>query len=89
MQQAHDWLQDPQALHGGVGEKSVRQVGQFSIESDINHLTKLIITINCKINMSFFEFSIDSGASLESSGSFIANRRRTHQKGTNHRLAQN
>ena len=37
MQQAHDWLQDPQALHGGVGEKSVRQVGQFSIESDINH----------------------------------------------------
>ena len=26
MQQAHDWLQDPQALHGGVGEKSVRQV---------------------------------------------------------------
>ena len=37
MQQAHDWLQDPQALHGGVGEKSVRQVGQFLIESDINH----------------------------------------------------
>ena len=27
MQQAHDWLQDPQALHGGIGEKSVRQVG--------------------------------------------------------------
>ena len=26
MQQAHDWLQDPEALHGGVGEKSVRQV---------------------------------------------------------------
>ena len=28
MQQAHDWLQDPQALHGGVGEKSVRQVNE-------------------------------------------------------------
>ena len=28
MQQAHDWLQDPQALHGGVGEKSVRQVSE-------------------------------------------------------------
>ena len=28
MQQAHDWLQDPQALHGGVGEKSVRQVNR-------------------------------------------------------------
>lgn len=27
MQQAHDWLQDPEALHGGIGEKSVRQVG--------------------------------------------------------------
>ena len=29
MQQAHDWLQDPQALHGGVGEKSVRQVRYY------------------------------------------------------------
>ena len=29
MQQAHDWLQDPQALHGGVGEKSVRQVSYY------------------------------------------------------------
>ena len=40
MQQAHDWLQDPQALHGGVGEKSVRQVGWLLIENDINHLFK-------------------------------------------------
>ena len=31
-QQAHDWLQDPQALHGGVGEKAVRQVHKFRLK---------------------------------------------------------
>ena len=41
MQQAHDWLQDPQALHGGIGEKSVRQVEAlfiiFAIKLPFNH----------------------------------------------------
>jgi vinculin len=48
MQTAHDWLQDPNAMHGGVGEKSVRQilahalkVSDRSLPLDADHIRKL------------------------------------------------
>ena len=43
MQQAHDWLQDPQALHGGVGEKSVRQVDLH------DKICEIVISMKCYI----------------------------------------
>ena len=48
MQAAHDWLQDPNALQGGVGEKSVRQIlahalkiADRSLPLDADHIRKL------------------------------------------------
>lgn len=48
MQTAHDWLNDPYALLGGVGEKSIRQilshalkVADRSLPLDANHIRKL------------------------------------------------
>ncbi|XP_034254643.1 vinculin isoform X2 [Thrips palmi] len=32
MRAAHDWLEDPLALQGGVGEKSVRQILEFAMK---------------------------------------------------------
>ncbi|KAJ1525125.1 hypothetical protein ONE63_009964 [Megalurothrips usitatus] len=32
MRAAHDWLEDPLALQGGVGEKSVRQILEFALK---------------------------------------------------------
>jgi vinculin len=48
LQLAYDWLKDPTALLGGVGEKSVRnildqalKVADRSLPLDSNHLRKL------------------------------------------------
>ena len=48
MGSAHDWLNDPNALQGGVGEKSIRQilenalkVADRSLPMDAKHLRKL------------------------------------------------
>ncbi len=48
MQSAHDWLNDPNALQGGVGEKSIRQilghalkVSERSLPMDAQHIRKL------------------------------------------------
>ena len=48
MSAAHDWLNDPNALLGGVGEKSIRQilnhalkVADRSLPMDAKHMRKL------------------------------------------------
>lgn len=69
MQQAHDWLQDPQALHGGVGEKSVRQVNENLMKKDILFDFKFIFDFKLQ---QIIIYSSDSGASTKSCRSIIA-----------------
>eukprot|EP00095_Tigriopus_kingsejongensis_P010849 maker-scaffold1333_size47127-snap-gene-0.11 protein:Tk10849 transcript:maker-scaffold1333_size47127-snap-gene-0.11-mRNA-1 annotation:"vinculin-like isoform 1" len=54
MQNAHDWLKDPRALQGGVGEKSVRRIleqalmaAERSLPLDAEHMRKLAGDIQC------------------------------------------
>ena len=48
MSSAHDWLNDPHAMQGGVGEKSIRQIlshalklSDRSLPLDAQHIRKL------------------------------------------------
>ena len=58
LQVAHDWLQDPNALQGGVGEKSIRQilshalkVADRSLPMDAAHIRKLSGDIDTMTNV--------------------------------------
>ena len=61
MQQAHDWLQDPEALHGGVGEKSVRQVLLYRLY-DHDCLINLVYKYNTFIIHVIISLDLGAGA---------------------------
>ena len=69
MSSAHDWLNDPHAMQGGVGEKSIRQIlsqalklSDRSLPLDAQHIRKLSGDIDSMTNALAEMRSTGSGA---------------------------